>query len=173
MEQPHYMMGGTYQVGGTRSLWLNITYNYASYYYEVTDGDERFAHREVSYYNSDGTEGPIVTEYGLRGLYGKTGAETIPLIKDMIRRIEEKYKKDGEWITTKRDKTSFYQNGKEVDYVYGVMHADECIRKDYVEDVSEGPNEDYWEPTAGNAIKPLYQLIALAQMRPDGVWRGD
>lgn len=31
----------------------------------------------------------------------------------------------------------------------------------------------YWMPTRANAIKPLYQLLALAQMRPDGVWDGD
>lgn len=31
----------------------------------------------------------------------------------------------------------------------------------------------YWMPTRQNAIKPLYQLLALAQMRPDGVWDGD
>ena len=37
----------------------------------------------------------------------------------------------------------------------------------------EGPNRDYWEPTAANAIKPLYQLIALAKMRPDCIWDGD
>lgn len=31
----------------------------------------------------------------------------------------------------------------------------------------------YWLPTKENAIKPLYQLLAMAQMRPDGVWDGD
>ena len=31
----------------------------------------------------------------------------------------------------------------------------------------------YWMPTRINAIKPLHQLLALAQMRPDGVWDGD
>jgi len=31
----------------------------------------------------------------------------------------------------------------------------------------------YWIPTKANAIKPLYGLLAFAQMRPDGVWRGD
>lgn len=31
----------------------------------------------------------------------------------------------------------------------------------------------YWMPTRANAIKPLYQLLALARMRPDGVWDGD
>ena len=31
----------------------------------------------------------------------------------------------------------------------------------------------YWMPTRKNAIKPLYQLLAFAQMRPDGIWEGD
>ena len=31
----------------------------------------------------------------------------------------------------------------------------------------------YWMPTRANAIRPLYQLLAFAQMRPDGVWDGD
>ena len=31
----------------------------------------------------------------------------------------------------------------------------------------------YWMPTRENAIKPLHQLLAFAQMRPDGIWRGD
>ena len=31
----------------------------------------------------------------------------------------------------------------------------------------------YWMPTRENAIKPLYQLLAMAQLRPDGVWGGD
>lgn len=31
----------------------------------------------------------------------------------------------------------------------------------------------YWMPTKANAIRPLYGLLAFAQMRPDGVWDGD
>lgn len=31
----------------------------------------------------------------------------------------------------------------------------------------------YWLPTRVNAIKPLYGLLAFAQLRPDGVWEGD
>lgn len=31
----------------------------------------------------------------------------------------------------------------------------------------------YWIPTKENALRPLYQLKAMAQMRPDGVWDGD
>ena len=29
---------------------------------------------------------------------------------------------------------------------------------------------DYWAVTDGNAKKPLYQLLTMAQMRPDGIW---
>lgn len=31
----------------------------------------------------------------------------------------------------------------------------------------------YWLPTRENAIKPLHQLLAMARMRPDGMWDGD
>jgi len=34
-------------------------------------------------------------------------------------------------------------------------------------------DEDYWKPTEGNVKAALLQLLALAQMRPDGVWKGD
>lgn len=32
---------------------------------------------------------------------------------------------------------------------------------------------DYWAATEGNAKRALLQLIALAELRPDGVWDGD
>lgn len=31
-------------------------------------------------------------------------------------------------------------------------------------------DNNYWEPTEGNAKKALYGLLALAKLRPDGVW---
>ena len=34
-------------------------------------------------------------------------------------------------------------------------------------------DDDYWKPTEGNAKRALYGLLAMAQMRPDGVWGGD
>ena len=39
---------------------------------------------------------------GIRGIYGKTGLESISMLEDMISRITEKYYKDGDWITTSR-----------------------------------------------------------------------
>lgn len=40
-------------------------------------------------------------------------------------------------------------------------------------EVSEGDTSDYWLDTAANAMKPLYQLIALAKMHPKCIWDGD
>ena len=147
----HVMTGGTYQADydeQTRTFspkpiseaWLNVTYNYGRYYYDATDGDPRFAHDEISAYYTDGTTGPVKTEYGIRGIYGKTGVESIPMLEDMIDALH---------------------------------HRDECSSEDYTEDISEDPCDDYWEATAANAIRPLYQLIAMAKLRPDGVWDGD
>lgn len=31
-------------------------------------------------------------------------------------------------------------------------------------------SNDYWEATEGNAKRALVQLLALAQLRPDGIW---
>ena len=175
LNEPHFMQGGTYAMGGTKELWLNITYNYSHYYYEATDKDPRFAHDEVSCYYSDGTKGPIETEYGIRGIYGKTGAESIPMLEDMIRRITEKYQKDGEWIETERTKARWYdENGNEVeDPFHMILQGKNVTKEEYTVMVSEGDTDDYWEATAVNAIKPLHQLIAMAKMRPDGVWDGD
>ena len=63
---------------------IDITYNYSRYYYEATDGDIWFAHEDVSAYHADETQGPAETEYGIRGLYGSTSAESIPMLMDMI-----------------------------------------------------------------------------------------
>lgn len=174
IDEPHFMRGGTYAVGGTNLLWLNITYNYADYYYEATDDDPRFAHDEITAYYADGRTGPVVTKYGIRGIYGKTGAESIPMLKDMISRIEGKYKKDGEWVTTEREEEVWLDlDGREIDpftaVTNGVEHTIENVRKK----IYEGDTDDYWKATAVNAVKPLYSLVAMAQMRPDGVWDGD
>jgi hypothetical protein len=34
-------------------------------------------------------------------------------------------------------------------------------------------DDDYWKPTEGNAKRALFHLLALAKMRPDGIWDGD
>ena len=96
----HLMRGGIYAIGGTNLAELNITYNYWPHFTSL---------------------GPK----GIREIYDKTGAESIPLLK-----------------------------------------AAAAFLADNVDD-------DYWKPTEGNAKRALLQLIALAELRPDGVWGGD
>lgn len=177
----HTMTGGTYRAyvdqvtGEFRKLpiseaHLNITYNYSSYYYKVTDGDPRFA--------NIGSDDSV--QYGIRGIYGKTGAESIQMLEDMIERIRREYTtEDGKWIQTQRTRAGYRckLTGAMVDAVEGFMHNlssnPDWERQEWRESVSEGPCDDYWEATAGNALRPLYQLLAMARLRPDGVWDGD
>ncbi len=91
----------TFQLGGCREAWLNVTYNYAEHY------------------------GRVIGDKGIRTIYGMSGAESITVLQAAAAKL-----------------------GDEVD-------------------------DDYWKPTEGNAKLPLLQLIAMARMRPDGVWDGD
>jgi len=100
--QPHFMTGGTYEIGGTSKAWLNITYNYSYHFYMVID-----------------------QEKGIRKIYGMTGAESIPMLKQAISKLRD--------------------------------------------DISD----NYYEATEGNAKQALQHLLALAKMRPDGIWGGD
>lgn len=158
----HLMRGGTYMAdyhpeSGTftpalnTGANLNITYNYGHYYYEV--------------YKED----------GIRAIYGKSGLDSIPILEGMIAHLEKKYKKKGEWITTKRNKTIYYdENGNEIDGMIAFIEKITPVRKEDIEfEVSEGDTSDYWLDTVANAIRPLYRLIALAKMRPDCIWDGD
>jgi hypothetical protein len=100
-KENHQLTGGMYAIGGTKELWLNVTYNYGSIFYRV------------------------MGENGIRAIYGMSGAESIPVLKEAIAKL-----------------------GNDVD-------------------------PDYWKATEGNAKRSLYKLLALAQMRPDGIWEGD
>jgi len=55
------MKGGTYAIGGTTEMHLNITYNYSEHYYRTID-----------------------PEIGIRCLYGKSADETIPILEKAI-----------------------------------------------------------------------------------------
>ena len=101
LDEPHLMRGGNYQIGGERYASLNVTYNYTDIFRRVI-----------------GKEG-IIT------IYGKSGAESIPILESAIALL-----------------------GDDV-------------------------NLNYWKATEGNAKLALSHLLALAQMRPNGVWVGD
>lgn len=94
----HEITGGTYCIGGTTEMWLNVTYNYGAHFRRVMPPD------------------------GIRGLDGMSGAESIPILEKGIAQL------------------------------------------------GDDTDPDYWKSTEGNAKKALYGLLALARLRPDGIW---
>lgn len=125
LDSPHQMKGSTYAVGGTRQAWLDITYNYARWYWK----DGVFPGKE-----EDGSS------VGIRSIYGLSGADSIPILEQAVHTLEE---------------------------------LDEDLTKEEIREFEENDVSGYWLPTRANAIRPLYQLLALAKLRPDGVWKGD
>ena len=103
-EEKHFMKGGTYCIDGTREMSLNITGNYSDI---ISNAFEPYEDSYLSYAYI---------------LADKTGAESIPLLKNAINKL------------------------------------------------SDDVNDDYWKATEGNAKRALQQLLALAQIRPDGIW---
>jgi len=64
VKEKHQLKGGTYAVGGTNRLELNITYNYSSYFYDVM-GKE-----------------------GIRTIYGMTAYDSIPVLENAIEQLD-------------------------------------------------------------------------------------
>lgn len=163
MEVPgHLMRGGTFKADYhpesgiftpalNTEAHLNITYNYGRYYSE------------------------IYKEEGIRTIYGMSGVDSISVLEKMITFLDKKYKEKGKWVTTKRSKTVYYdKDGIEIDIIDAIMNKITPESKEEIEfEVSEGDTSDYWLDTAANAIRPLYQLIALAKMRSKCIWDGD
>ena len=150
---------------------LNITYNYSRYYYEASDGDERFF---VTNENGEKKNG------GIRGLYGKTTAESLPMLTDMIERIKRKYmdQETGKWSVTKRKKVHFYdENGVEYkDPINAILNSLPYRKEEEIYEVSEGDTSNYWEGTAANAIIPLMDMLHMAVEHlsdEEAVWDGD
>ena len=176
----------------TTEAYLNITYNYGRYYYEAFPGVDRKTGAVPEGWAEDKKKyGITCDEGGINSLNDLSGLAAIPLLEEMIRRIEAKYKdENGEWISTERENryvidktTGTRKDGVErLDYYFALrrngMSDEEAGRlvKERYEDntemivVNEGETGNYWTATAANAIRPLYQLIALSRMRPDGVW---
>ncbi len=172
----------------TTEAHLGVTYNYSDYYHDAFPGpdlDGRQYEKDKAHF------GILSDEGGIRSLNGLTGALAVPLLQEMIRRIEDRYKDEEGWIETERKKI-WYESRKDPkrtkDQTEMFMELLELKRDGLSDDkakeildqrwqkkettvlVSEGNTKDYWQPTAANAIRPLYQLIAFSQLRPDGVW---
>lgn len=66
----HQINGGTFQIGGSTEAWLNVTYNYSEHFYRV------------------------MGEMGIRTIYGKTGAESISILKSAIAQLGDNVSTD-------------------------------------------------------------------------------
>ncbi|MBQ6480922.1 MAG: hypothetical protein IJI45_07390 [Anaerolineaceae bacterium] len=186
-------MDGNYIPAVTTDAYLNITYNYSHYYYEAFPGaDSKKEEDRVRYEKDKEKYGIVSNEGGIYSIDGVSGVVAVPILEEMIRRIETRYKDDSVWITSKREK-KYYRDRETGEEKVGIKllieymelkregnlteeQASEIIYSKYEEItetvlVDEGSTgESYWSDTAVNAIKPLYQLIALSKMRPDGIW---
>lgn len=47
------------------------------------------------------------------------------------------------------------------------------VLENAISQLGDDVSDDYWAATEGNAKRSLIQLLALARLRPDGVWSGD
>lgn len=64
--------------------------------------------------------------------------------------------------------------GEGIRSLYGMTAAESIpVLSAAISALKDDVSDDYWEPTEGNAKRALTQLLALAQMRPDGIWDGD
>ncbi len=78
-EEDLEVRGGTYAIGGLNEAWLNVTYNYCGFFCDHIDQNR-----------------------GIRFLYGKTGAEAIPILEKAIKELEALPQEDTEnyWDST-------------------------------------------------------------------------
>lgn len=58
--------------------------------------------------------------------------------------------------------------------IYGMTGAESIpLLEAAASRLADDATDNYWDETDGNAKRALLQLVALAKLRPDGVWDGD
>lgn len=58
--------------------------------------------------------------------------------------------------------------------IYGLTGSESIpLLQRAISQLGDDVDDDYWNGTEGNAKRALMQCLALACMRPDGVWDGD
>ena len=88
-ENPHFMKGGTFCPGGTKELWLNITYNYAAVLCKVLQRDV-----------IEQDTGKRTTLVGLDAINGLYAAETISMLRKAINSLSDEGANESYWHPT-------------------------------------------------------------------------
>jgi len=78
VDDMHFVAGGTRSIGGTKELWLNITYNYGKHF----------------------RRDDVLGGKGIRSIYGKTGAESIPMLEKAISALGDDVDDSDYWNAT-------------------------------------------------------------------------
>lgn len=78
VDDTHFVAGGTRPIGGTKELWLNITYNYGNCF----------------------RRDDVLGRKGIRSIYGKTGAESIPMLEKAIAALGDDVDDSDYWNAT-------------------------------------------------------------------------
>ena len=73
--EPHHLKGGTFVMGGTTEAWLNVTYNYGDHFRRT------------------------LGEKGVRTIYGMTGADSLPLLRQAAWQLKDDVSSDY-WAAT-------------------------------------------------------------------------
>lgn len=89
----HFLRGGTYKVGGSTELSLNITYNYSEFLHKVLN--PKFT--------------PSKYDSGIRSLYGMTALEAIPILEAAISNLKDDVDTDY-WTPTEGNTKSALNN---------------------------------------------------------------
>ena len=150
-ENPHDVQGGTYQLGGCREAWLNITYNYSKFYRDHIDAEQ-----------------------GIRWLYGKTVAECVPILMKARDELGTERNTSPFWQLNIMANDSWKAWNERIgdldlDAPENRQLLQEAINVDAVRDGGA-----YWKPTPGNAGAALNDLICIAVMCPAiSVFDGD
>lgn len=78
VKDPHFMVGGTYKLGGSTELSLNMTYNYSVHLHKVLVPNET----------------PSGDKTGIRSLYGMTALEAIPYLEEAVSQLSDDVSSD-------------------------------------------------------------------------------
>ena len=82
------------------------------------------------------------------------------------------------WLNVTYNYGKFYyqtiDKDKGIRAIYGMTGAESIpALKRAIAQLGDDVSDNYWDPTEGNAKRALINLLAFAQLRPDGIWDGD
>ena len=79
------------------------------------------------------------------------------------------------WVSITYNYSKFYYatfpEGKGLNWLSGKLAAETIpVIREAINKLGNDVTNRYWDATEGNAKQSLYKLLALAQLRPDGMW---